>query len=106
MEQTELIAAVEHGSGLAVRATLETLGERLSLAEARDIAEQLPRELRPALEQSGAPEAFGVEEFVLRIARREGVEVDVAEVHARGVFAALEQSGADVELAAVVAELP
>jgi uncharacterized protein (DUF2267 family) len=113
MEQSELIAAVEAESGLeapaaarAVHATLQTLGERVSSAGARQVARRLPAELRPALERPGDPDGFDVEEFVLRIARREGVEAQVAEIHARGVFAALEHAGAEVELAALVAELP
>ena len=52
-------------------ATLQTLADRISGGEAQDLAAQLPRplqdDLRPPREEA---EAFGVDEFVRRVAER------------------------------------
>src|SRR3954463_4466458 len=69
----------------AARATLETLAERLSAGEARDVAAQLPPELAAYLPPRGDAERFDVEEFLRRVAEREGVDVPTAEEHARAV---------------------
>jgi len=90
---------------LAARATLETLAERLSSGEARDLAEQLPPELTPYLPPRGDAEGFDVEEFLRRIAEREGVDVATANRHARAVFAALGRFVDEHELADMAAEL-
>ena len=73
----------------AARATLQTLAERISAGQARDLAEQLPPELAPWLATTGGAEPFDVDEFVRRVAEREGTEVARAERDARAVFAAL-----------------
>ena len=90
---------------LAARATLETLAERLSSGEARDLAEQLPPELTPYLPRRGDAEGFDVEEFLRRVAEREGVDVATAKRHALAVFAALGRSVDEHELADMAAEL-
>lgn len=73
----------------AARATLQTLAERISAGQARDLAEQLPSELAPWVATTGGAEPFDVDEFVRRVAEREGTEVARAERDARAVFAAL-----------------
>jgi uncharacterized protein (DUF2267 family) len=87
-------------------ATLTTLGERLSKGEARDVAEQLPAEIRAALVTDTAAEVFFLEEFLRRVAEREGVVEATAELHARGVFAALGWVVDKEELSDMAAELP
>jgi uncharacterized protein (DUF2267 family) len=114
MDHDEFLRMVERAAGTnreqaeaAVRATLSTLAERISGGEAEDIARQLPRELRPLLPVTGKAEPFGAEEFVRRVAEREGgVPPEIAERHARAVFAALARAVRPGEIADMVAQLP
>jgi uncharacterized protein (DUF2267 family) len=91
----------------AASATLETLAERITGGEARDIAVFLPRELRPALESALEPaEPFGLSDFLRRVAEREGVDEDSAREHARAVFKAIGAAVAPGELRDMVSQLP
>ncbi|HEY4427098.1 MAG TPA: DUF2267 domain-containing protein [Solirubrobacteraceae bacterium] len=107
------IAIVQDAAGLerepaerATRVVLQTLAERLSGGEARDIAEQLPPDLAAWLRPEGRAEPFEVDEFLRRIADREHVDPRVAERHARAVLLALGQTITADELADMAAELP
>jgi uncharacterized protein (DUF2267 family) len=86
--------------------TLETLAERISEGEARDVAEQLPAPLRPALDAVGEPEPFSAEEFFVRVQERERVPPLDAQRHVRAVFAALRETVTHDELADLASELP
>jgi uncharacterized protein (DUF2267 family) len=90
----------------ATRAVLETLAERLSSGEARDLAGQLPPELAPWLATTTPAEGFDIDEFLRRVADREHVDLTAAEQHARAVFDALGRTVSRDELADMVAELP
>jgi uncharacterized protein (DUF2267 family) len=90
----------------AARATLETLGERIAIGEARDLAEQLPPELAPWLAASGRPQRYNADQFLKRVARREGVDVETAERDVRAVFEALRRTVTPKEFSDMVAELP
>jgi uncharacterized protein (DUF2267 family) len=90
----------------AARATLETLGERISPGEAEDVARRLPEELRPTLRSDGGPQAFGADEFIRRVAEREGTDERTARTHAEAVFAALGSVLSEKELSDVDSELP
>ena len=90
----------------AVKATLSTLAERLSGGEARDIASQLPSELRRLLEDGENAQPFALEEFLRRIAEREGVDPEAAARHARAVFATLGQTVSHDEIYDMASELP
>jgi uncharacterized protein (DUF2267 family) len=90
----------------AVQATLRTLAERISGGEARDIAVQLPPEAGELLADGSKAERFDLEEFLRRVAEREGVDVDEAESHARAVFAALGRTVTHDELRDMASELP
>jgi uncharacterized protein (DUF2267 family) len=77
MDYAGLVNTIERDTGLprdgaeqAVRATLDTLDERRA-------------------------EVFEVEEFMVRVARREGVVVATAQRHARAVLRALDDDAAD-----------
>jgi uncharacterized protein (DUF2267 family) len=86
---------------------LETLAERITGGEARDIAVFLPKELRGILESALEPaEGFGLEEFLRRVADREGVDERTAAEHARAVFTALGLAVAPGELRDMAAQLP
>jgi uncharacterized protein (DUF2267 family) len=92
----------------AARAALETLGERISGGQARDLARDLPSDVRRWLLDSAAgdAEAFDATEFVRRVAEREGVDTDTAEQHARAVFVAVARLVPGREFEQMVAELP
>jgi uncharacterized protein (DUF2267 family) len=90
----------------AVQATLQTLGERLSVGEARDLAEQLPPGAAAWLASERHSQPMDVEEFLRRVAEREGVDVGTAIRHARAVFAALARAVEPRELRDVASELP
>jgi uncharacterized protein (DUF2267 family) len=108
------ITTIEQKAGIswekaerAARATLQTLAERISGGQARDLASDLPHELRgPLVEGGGDAEPFDVREFVRRVAEREGVDTDTAERHARAVFVALARLVRHDEVADLLAELP
>jgi uncharacterized protein (DUF2267 family) len=90
----------------ATRATLETLAERIAAGEARDLAEQLPPELAPWLAPRPRPERLDADQFVRHVARREGIDDEEAERHARAVFEALRRTVTPKEFSDLVAELP
>jgi uncharacterized protein (DUF2267 family) len=90
----------------AARATLQTLAERISQGEARQLAEQLPPELAPWVPAAGKGEPFDMDEFLRRIAEREGVELETARRHARAVLAAVARAVGHDQFDDVVAQLP
>ncbi|HYC72875.1 MAG TPA: DUF2267 domain-containing protein [Opitutaceae bacterium] len=99
------------GSGeavAAVRATLETLAERIGADEARHVASQLPKEIGHFLHGGIAVtgERFSFDEFVRRVAQREGCDRAAAVYHARGVIETLEEAVSPGEIAQVLAALP
>jgi uncharacterized protein (DUF2267 family) len=90
----------------AARATLQTLAERLSKGEARDLASQLPPPAAGWLFTDSDAQRFDAPGFLRRVAEREGVDVETAERHARAVFTALGRAASKQEIADMVAELP
>jgi uncharacterized protein (DUF2267 family) len=80
----------------AVRATLETLGERLPADAAANLAAQLPHEVGLFLQRGGAGEAqrFSLPDFYTRVQEREepGVERPDAVHHAKAVVAAVDSA--------------
>jgi uncharacterized protein (DUF2267 family) len=90
----------------ATRATLTTLAERISSGQARDLAAQLPPELAPWLATDSGPEPFDVDEFVGRVADREGTDLATATRHAQAVFSALGRTVRAEEIEDMAAELP
>jgi uncharacterized protein (DUF2267 family) len=113
MREGSFLDIVEQAAGMsrdeaerAVRATLITLAERITRGEADDIADFLPRELRGLLVSVPEPaESFGRDEFVRRVAEREGVDPQTAERHVEAVFVALGQAVAPGELRDMAAQL-
>jgi RND superfamily putative drug exporter len=80
----------------ATRATLCTLAQRITRDETRAIAATLPRDLAGGVRKAaGSPERFPAEEFVRRVAEREGVPDGDARRHARAVLTALADASAD-----------
>jgi uncharacterized protein (DUF2267 family) len=95
-----------HEAERAVEATLTTLAERISGGQAQDIAKQLAPDLRPLLTDGEKAEPCGYEDFLRRIADREGVPPEIAERDARAVFAELGRAVTHDEIADMASELP
>jgi uncharacterized protein (DUF2267 family) len=97
MDYKEIIEAIRQaGGGLSrdtaerdAQATLQTLAERLPRGEARRILQELPAELKPFIYTETDAEALDIDEFLSRVADREGTDTETALRHARAVFAAL-----------------
>jgi len=95
----------------ASEAVMETLAERIAGGEVDDLAEQLPEDLHPALERGkastgGKAQEMSLDEFIERIADREGISYEQALERARAVFAALRDTITDKELSDILSELP
>jgi uncharacterized protein (DUF2267 family) len=90
----------------AIRATLETLAERIDAGEARHLADELPDELAPYLNTTTPAARFDIDEFLHRVADREGSGVATAEKHAAAVFTALQRVLSDTAYSHLIAELP
>jgi uncharacterized protein (DUF2267 family) len=93
----------------ALDAVLETLAERISEGEVEDLLARLPPDLIPPLRRGldthrGA-RRMSLDEFLDRVAEREGVDREEAERHARAVFAALREAIPSKEIDDVESEL-
>ena len=90
----------------AVRATLETLKERLAGNEPSNLAAQLPPEIAIFVEGDGGREAFSVQEFYERVAQKEGTtNSEEAVKHARAVATVLQTAVSGGELEDVRSQL-
>ena len=76
----------------AVRATLETLRERLAGNEPNNLADQLPPEIADPLRGEGGRDGFSLAEFYRRVADKECVEETEAIRHARAVATVVEEA--------------
>jgi uncharacterized protein (DUF2267 family) len=89
------------------RATLRTLADRISGGEAEDLAAQLPGplqdDLRPPREEA---EAFGVDEFVRRVAERGDVGPHEARAGAAAVLTTVREAVTPGEFDDVLSQLP
>ena len=96
-----------HAAG-AIRATLQTLAECLTVEEARDLAARLPQEIATHL--AVLPELhaqrFSLDEFFQRVASREAVDLPSAVYHARVVTDVLIEAVSPGEMQDVCAQLP
>lgn len=90
----------------AIRATLQTLAERLAGGEAQDLAAQLPRELGHYLRPAEKTQDWLLDEFLERVAEREGVDLPDSVHHTRAVISVLLEAVSPGEIADVVAQLP
>jgi uncharacterized protein (DUF2267 family) len=89
----------------AIRATLETLKERLAGNEPANLAAQLPPEVANFVEGVGGREAFSVQEFYERVAQKEGTDREEAVKHARAVATVLQTAVTGGELEDVRSQL-
>jgi uncharacterized protein (DUF2267 family) len=90
-----------------IRATLETLGERLTRGEADDVASQLPKPAKEWLDH-GPPEAerFGLEEFIRRVSERTRVPPEEARKAVSAVFSTLRLAVTGGEFKDMMSQLP
>jgi uncharacterized protein (DUF2267 family) len=88
-------------------ATLRTLAERISGGEAKDLAAQLPAELKPHLTGADEPaQRFDAEEFVRRVAERAGTDPDRARAGVQAVFTTIREAVTPGEIDDITAQLP
>jgi uncharacterized protein (DUF2267 family) len=90
----------------AVRATLQTLGERIDRNEARQLAGELPPEIAPWLATTTPAERFDADEFLRRVAQRTGGDLAAARRQTAAVLDALAAAVSGEEWDDMVAELP
>jgi len=90
----------------ALRATLQTLAERIGRDEALHVVPALPPQAAPWLYTTGPAQGFGAADFVERVARREGTPAEVAERHAAAVLTALGRALDDEAYRHLTARLP
>jgi uncharacterized protein (DUF2267 family) len=114
MQYDQFVGQVQHRARLAssgeavraIRATLETLGERLFGGEAENLASQLPMEIGRFLLERRQSERFDLNEFFRRVAIREGVDYPEAVFHARAVLDVLDEAVSPGLIQKVCAQLP
>lgn len=92
----------------ATTTTLRTLGERLSEGEASDLALYLPESFEETLTEATDESitAYSFDEFVDRVAEREGVENETARIHAQAVTGTIVETVSENELDAMENQLP
>jgi uncharacterized protein (DUF2267 family) len=114
MKEEEFEKEVSRRAGLPrdrarvlIRATLETLADRLTAGEAHDVASQLPEPMKEWL-IPGVPEAerFGVEEFIRRVSDRARVPPEEARRAVEAVFTTLHKAITGGEFKDMLAQLP
>ncbi|MCW3064035.1 MAG: hypothetical protein JWN32_1207 [Solirubrobacterales bacterium] len=114
MSYDRFIDRVQREAGLGRReaeratvAVLQTLGERISGGETRDLARYLPGLLQPVLIDDRDAQRFDADEFLRRVSERAAVKtLATAERHARAVFSALREAVHPKELRDMMSELP
>lgn len=116
MQTDEFLGQVQNKAHLATlgeamratRATLETLAERLGPDDTRHLAAQLPHEIQLFLSDTGLPlpERFSLEEFLLRVCAREGIDLPLSTHHARAVIDVLTQAVSPGGIVEVLDRLP
>ena len=86
-------------------AALTTLGSRVTRGEAKSLRLQLPRQLQPTMDGSGAPETFNANEFVRFVAERAEVDESTAHSGSVAVIGALREVVDETTMAYVRAQL-
>jgi uncharacterized protein (DUF2267 family) len=102
---SELSGLDRDHAALTTRATLVTLGTRISPGEADDLAAQLPGPLAACLPHEAEAERFHPGEFERRVARVVPLANHQAPGAIRAVFAALNEAVSEGELHQVLGQL-
>jgi uncharacterized protein (DUF2267 family) len=91
----------------AIAATLEALGECITGEEARNLADQLPKQIKEPLQQASEDaEVCSLETFLRRVSEKEGVDAGTATDHASAVMSVLGEAASGGEMEAISAQLP
>ena len=90
----------------AIRATLETLGERLHPGEANHLAAQLPEEIGVYLQERNGAQSFDLDEFFDRVSEKEGEDEPVAAYHSRVVMEVVQEAVSAQQIEHVRGQLP
>ncbi len=114
MKYDEFVGRVQNRARLAdsgeavraIRATLQTLGERLYGNEADHLAAQLPNEIALYIDLAEQKESFSVQEFFKRIAERENVDLPESAHHTRAVISVVQDAVTAGEIDDVLEQLP
>ncbi|MET7906230.1 DUF2267 domain-containing protein [Streptomyces sp. NPDC005355] len=114
MEQDEFIRLVaerahvtEEQARALTRATMLTLGERITGGQARDLADALPPEIAPPLIMpQEMAQKFDLAEFVRRVSERAGVDETTARDGVRAVFMTLRDAIPGKEFQDAMDQLP
>ena len=100
-------SATSDEANRAIVATLETLGECITGEEARNLADQLPKEVKEPLQQaSEEAKVCSLEAFLRRISEKEDVDAGMATDHASAVMSVLAEAASGGEMEAIRAQLP
>jgi uncharacterized protein (DUF2267 family) len=99
------------GARRATEAVLETLAERLAAGEVDDLIALLPLELHAPLARgkqhgNGKAVRMPLDDFVRRVAEREGISLEAAREHVAAVLATLRELLPDAEWRDMTAQLP
>lgn len=115
-EKDEFLDTVQQRAGVAsaeaahdaTTATLQTLGERFTTGEARDMALYLPNGFEVAFVQSSGDDttAYSLDEFIEQVAQREQIDPDTARRHVQAVGSTVAEVVSDRELDAAKKQLP
>ncbi|GAB2878523.1 DUF2267 domain-containing protein [Streptomyces deserti] len=89
-------------------AVLEVLAGRITSAETKDLAAQLPAPLDAKLTAAASeqPESYGVEEFCRRVAERTGARERTAQWDASAVLSTVAETVSPGELNQLISQLP
>ena len=113
MKHDEFVGEVQHRAQLAsrgaaetaIRATLETLADRIPEATANHLADQLPREIGLHL-RKGKPERLSLDEFYARVAARENGDIPTSVFHARVVLTMIAEAVSPGVMHKIRSEVP
>ena len=108
LDRVQAIAkADENGAKIALKATLETLAERILGNEASHLAAQLPEEIGTFLRghEGENGQHFDIEEFYQRTAQKANVKPAIAATYVRAVFITLQEAVTPGEFADVKVNL-
>lgn len=113
MKFDEFVGEIQHRTHLssrgaaetAIRATLETLAERIPEATARHLGDQLPHELGHYL-RGGTTSRISLDEFYQHVGDREELDISTAAFHARVVLTLVAEVVSPGIMSKVRRELP
>lgn len=103
--QNELNLSSQSDAEEAIRAVLQTLGERLQAGEADDLAAPLPKEIDTYLEIADSGQQFGIDEYYSRVTERMGADLPDAVNNAQRIMAIVHETVPEGEFQDLVANL-